>query len=105
MVVNTNVAFALNRAVELLSPGQTIQTFYPTTKHLCIICCMLLHVVACCLGQWSNASNILRNIVHKTIISLCTCINMDYQQVHKQGSRLTFFATHRVCYLLLFSDI
>ena len=23
----------------------------------------------------------------------------------KQGSRLTFFATHRVCYLLLFFDI
>ena len=45
-------------SVNSLSPGQTIQTFYPIT---CNICCMF---VACCsLGQWSNASNILPNIV------------------------------------------
>ena len=42
----------------------------------------LLHVVACCcLGQWSNASNILRNIVQ--LYNLLWIVRLKYLIAHR----------------------
>ena len=47
------------------------------TQHLFIICCMLLHVVACCsLGQWSKASNTLPNIVQ--LVNFLWIVKLKY---------------------------